>query len=181
LGATSTIARALAAEFAAHGYDLILAGRDREELEREASDLTLRHRTKAETKVFDVLDFENLQESLLGPLSEQGDALEGAVLCVGCLGNQTAAQSDLREARRILDTNFTSCVLALNIIANYFEKRRRGFICALSSVAGDRGRQSNYIYGAAKAGLTAYLQGLRNRLFPAGVRVSVDIDPYSFV
>jgi short-subunit dehydrogenase len=66
LGATSTIARALAAEFAAHGYELILAGRDREELEPEAFDLALRHRTKAETRLFDVLNFENLQESLLG-------------------------------------------------------------------------------------------------------------------
>jgi short-subunit dehydrogenase len=87
------------------------------------------------------------------------------------LGDQAKGQSDWEEARRILETNFTGCVSLLNILADYFEPRRAGFICALSSVAGDRGRQSNYLYGAAKAGLSAYLQGLRNRLFPAHVKV----------
>jgi len=65
----------------------------------------------------------------------------------------------------------------LNVAANDFEARRSGFLCALSSVAGDRGRQSNNIYGAAKAGLTVYLQGLRNRLFRAGVRVIIINQP----
>ena len=90
---------------------------------------------------------------------------------MGYLGDQTKGQNDWEEARRILETNFTGCVSALNIVANYFESRRTGFICAVSSVAGDRGRQSNYLYGAAKAGLSAYLQGLRNRLFRANVKV----------
>ena len=58
-----------------------------------------------------------------------------------------------------------------NILANHFEQKRKGFICALSSVAGDRGRQSNYLYGSAKGGLTTYLQGLRNRLYHSGVQV----------
>jgi decaprenylphospho-beta-D-erythro-pentofuranosid-2-ulose 2-reductase len=77
----------------------------------------------------------------------------------------------LNEARRILDTNFTGSALALNILANHFEQKRRGFICGISSVAGDRGRQSNYLYGSAKGGLTIYLQGLRNRLYHSGVHV----------
>jgi short-subunit dehydrogenase len=90
---------------------------------------------------------------------------------MGYLGDQAKGQCDGEEARRILETNFTGCVSALNILANHFEPRRAGFICAISSVAGDRGRQSNYLYGAAKAGLSAYLQGLRNRLFHAHVKV----------
>jgi len=87
------------------------------------------------------------------------------------LGDQAKAQVIWDEARLILETNFTGCVSALNILANHFELKRTGFICAITSVAGDRGRQSNYHYGAAKAGLSVYLQGLRNRLFPAGVNV----------
>src|SRR6516164_9862855 len=73
--------------------------------------------------------------------------------------------------RQSLDVNFLSAAELLEIAAAYFEPRRSGFIAAISSVAGDRGRQSNYTYGAAKAGLTAYLQGLRNRLWRAGVHV----------
>lgn len=170
LGATSTIARAVAGEFAARGYDLILAGRNPAELKAEASDLALRYQVKTSVQLFEALNF-NPQASLDPCLAEAGDELEGAVLCIGYLGDQTAAQSDFREARRILDTNFAGCVLALEAVAAHLEKRGRGFICAVSSVAGDRGRQSNYLYGAAKAGLTAYLSGLRNRLYHAGVRV----------
>jgi len=159
LGATSSIARAVAGEFASHGYDLILAGRDCEEMQTQAADLEIRYGVKARVYPFDALDLESHER------------LAGAVLCVGYLGDQNAAQTDFREARRILDTNFTGCVSALNVISNHFEKQGSGFICALSSVAGDRGRQSNYFYGAAKAALSAYLQGLRNRLHRAGVRV----------
>jgi short-subunit dehydrogenase len=171
LGATSMISRALAAEFARHGQDLILAGRDREELDAQAADLSLRYRVKTKVQHFDVLNFDEQEASLEPCLSEAGDTLEGAILCIGYLGDQIDAQTNLREARRILDANFTGCALALDIMARHFEKRERGFICALSSVAGDRGRQSNYFYGASKAGLTAYLQGLRNRLYRSRVRV----------
>ena len=75
------------------------------------------------------------------------------------------------ETKRILDTNLLGAASILGLLANHFEAKQRGFLCAISSVAGDRGRQSNYVYGAAKAGLTVFLQGLRNRLFRSGVRV----------
>jgi short-subunit dehydrogenase len=94
------------------------------------------------------------------------------VLCFGYLADQQQAQKDFALARRTLDVNLTAAVSILELAADYFEERRRGFICALSSVAGDRGRQSNYIYCAAKAGLTVYLQGLRQRLARAGVQVT---------
>ncbi len=79
-------------------------------------------------------------------------------------------------AEKIITSNFTGAVSILGICANYFEPLKRGFIIGISSVAGDRGRQSNYVYGAAKGALSIYLQGLRNRLFPSGVRV-VTIKP----
>ena len=171
LGATSGIASALAKEFAAHKYDLVLGGRDRDELSALASDLSLRHSVCASVLALDALDTQTHAASLTSFLTEAGNDLAGAVVCIGYLGDQAKAQVDWDEARLILETNFTGCVSALNILANLFELRRTGFICALSSVAGDRGRQSNYLYGAAKAGLSVYLQGLRNRLFPAGVKV----------
>ena len=171
LGATSGIASALTREFAAHKFDLVLGGRDREELSARASDLSLRYGVRAGILSFDALDPQTHASTLRSFLSQAGNTLQGAVVCIGYLGDQTKGQSDWEEARRILETNFTGCVSALNILANHFESRRAGFICAISSVAGDRGRQSNYLYGAAKAGLSAYLQGLRNRLFPADVKV----------
>ncbi len=171
LGATSAIASTLAREFAAHKFDLVLGGRDREELSALASDLSLRYGVRAGVLPFDALDTQTHAASLRPFLSEAGGALEGAVVCMGYLGDQAKGQSDWEEARLILETNFTGCVSALNILANHFELKRAGFICAISSVAGDRGRQSNYLYGAAKAGLSVYLQGLRNRLFHAQVKV----------
>jgi short-subunit dehydrogenase len=171
MGATSGLASNLAKEFAAHKFDLVLGGRDRDELNALASDISLRNSVRASILLFDALDQQTHAESLRSFLSETGNALACAVICVGYLGDQVKGQSDWEEARSILETNFTGCVSALNVLANHFELRRTGFICAISSVAGDRGRQSNYLYGAAKAGLSVYLQGLRNRLFPAGVRV----------
>jgi short-subunit dehydrogenase len=171
LGATSAIARAVAAQFASHRYDLILAGRDQAELGALGADLNIRYGVETKTHLFDALDVEGHEASLRRCLVEASEALEGVVLLLGYLGDEAAARSDSQEARRILDTNFTGCVLALNTIANHFEPRHKGFICAVSSVAGDRGRQSNYLYGSAKGALSIYLQGLRNRLHPARVRV----------
>lgn len=171
LGATSAIARAIAAEFARHRSELILAARDAEELTALAADLNLRYGVKTQAQCLDVLDPAAVETSLPACLAAAGETLTGVVLCVGTMGDEEAARANQAEAERILNTNFTGCVLALNVVANHFEKRKRGFICALSSVAGDRGRQSNYLYGSAKAGLSAYLQGLRNRLFRSGVRV----------
>ena len=171
LGANAGIGRALAAEYARHRYDLLLAGRDREELEAVAADLHLRYNVSTHTERVDVLDYDSLESALAACLAACHNSLEGMVLCTGTMGNPDAARTDINEARRMLDTNFTGSVLALNIIANHFVQKGKGFICAVSSVAGDRGRQSNYLYGSAKGGLTTYLQGLRNRLYHHGVHV----------
>jgi short-subunit dehydrogenase len=171
-GATSTIAKALAAEFATHGFDLIVTGRDAEDVRALAADLSLRHGVQAQAVVFDVLDEQARDKSLADCLKTSGESLAGAVTCLGYLGDQATAQADSREARCILDTNFTACVATTDLLAAYFEEKKRGFICGISSVAGDRGRQSNYYYGAAKGGFSLYLQGLRNRLFRSGVSVT---------
>jgi decaprenylphospho-beta-D-erythro-pentofuranosid-2-ulose 2-reductase len=171
LGANAGIGRALAAEFALQRYDLILAGRDGEELQALAADLTLRYNVQARAATLNILEFDALEPALTACIAPSGDSLEGAVFCIGYVGDQELARRDLNEARRILDTNFTGAVLLLNLLANHFEQKRKGFICALSSVAGDRGRQSNYLYGSAKGGLSTYLQGLRNRLYRSGVHV----------
>lgn len=176
LGATSAIARAVAGEFARRGYDLLLAGRDLEELDRLAADLAVRYGVKSEGRTFDALALETHAAFVEDCRKTSEDSLEGAVLFLGYLGEQSVAQKDLAEASRILDTNLLGPVSILSLLANHFEEKRGGFLCALSSVAGDRGRQSNYMYGAAKAGLSTFLQGLRNRLFRSGVRV-VTIKP----
>jgi decaprenylphospho-beta-D-erythro-pentofuranosid-2-ulose 2-reductase len=171
LGATSGIARALAHELAGSGYDLLLGGRDREELETLAADLRLRYGVHSSVCLLDALALETHESFLDSCFTQARDPIAGVVLCIGYLGEQSLAQSDPREAQRILDTNFAACVSLLEGVASRLEQRGRGFICALSSVAGERGRQSNYLYGSAKGGLTIYLQGLRNRLFHSGVHV----------
>lgn len=172
LGATSGILRAVSHEFAARGHDLVLTGRDGVELKAMAADLEIRHGVRVRARHLDVLDFQTHEEAIEGCIAEAGGRLAGAVLGIGYLGDQGNAGRDISEARRILDTNLTACVSLMTPLANHFEQQGGGFLCALSSVAGDRGRQSNYVYGSAKAGLSAYLSGLRNRLHHAGVQVT---------
>jgi len=171
LGAGTGIGRALAVEFASHRYDMVLAGRDMEEVRAVAADLNLRYGVKAYAQCFDALSFHEIESSLAACVTLAGDSLQGAIVAIGYLGDQETAAHNPHEARKIVETNYTGPVLALNFLGQHFERKGQGFLCALASVAGDRGRQSNYLYGSAKAGLAAYLQGLRNRLFRAGVRV----------
>ncbi len=171
LGATSTIARAVARELAGAGYDVVLGGRDAEELAILAADLRVRYAVSAETVELDALRYDTHAGVLEGVVARSGAALEGVVLAFGYLGEQALAEKSLEESRLVLETNYLACVSCLEILAPHFAERRSGFLCVLSSVAGDRGRQSNYVYGAAKAALTTYLQGLRNRMFPLGVAV----------
>lgn len=167
LGATSDISAALAARCAAEKFSLTLAGRDGQRLQVMATDLHIRYGVPVMISRFDALDFPS-HEAFYQSLDPKPDI----VFCVfGVLGDQLKAQDNWRECATILDSNYTGAVSVLNVIANDFEKRKSGIIVGISSVAGDRGRQSNYFYGSAKAGFTAYLSGLRNRLFKTGVHV----------
>lgn len=167
VGATSDIAKAVAREYAKHGYDLYLAAREPKALEEFAQDIVVRTTQEVKLLALDILAFSTHAAFY--------DALEpkplGVVSAVGYLGEQKLAQTDFAEAKKIMDSNYTGVVSLLNIIADDFEARRSGFIVGISSVAGDRGRKSNYLYGSAKAALTAYLSGLRNRLYESQVQV----------
>jgi len=171
VGATSGIAKALCAELADGGANLVVAGRNIEQLERQAADLRIRFQRDVFVERFDAADVERFSQFWANCVAHFADGTTGLVVCYGFLPVQDEAQRDAAVLRQSLDVNFTSPAALLEIAAAYFEQRRSGWIAAISSVAGDRGRQSNYLYGAAKAGLSAYLQGLRNRLQPAGVHV----------
>ncbi len=168
IGAKSDVGVELARVYAKNGYDISLAGRGKKQLEEIASDLALRNQAvDIKTYELDLGNFDshsNFVESL--------DSLpDGVITVAGYLGEQIKAQSDFSEAKQIIESNYTGVVSILNIFADKFEARRGGFIVGVSSVAGERGRKSNYIYGSAKAGLTTYLSGLRNRLHDFNVNV----------
>lgn len=167
VGAKSDIGKATAREYARHGYNLYLAGRNVEELEVFAADIAIRTGQIVRLVELDILAYES-HRGFYGQLEEKP---LGVISVVGYLGEQVKAQTDFAEAELVIATNYTGVVSLLNIIAEDFEARRSGFIVGISSVAGERGRKSNYIYGSAKAGLTQYLSGLRNRLYPAKVHV----------
>nr|MBL0687651.1 SDR family NAD(P)-dependent oxidoreductase [Sulfurospirillum sp.] len=158
IGAKSDIAKAVAREYAQNGYDLQLCARDVKELEEFAQDIRVRTNRVVKLVELDILKFET-HDSIYKQLDEKP---LGVLSAVGYLGEQKHAESDFKEAKKIIDTNFTGVVSLLNIIADDFEKRKSGFIIGISSVAGERGRKSNYLYGSSKAALTAYLSGLRN-------------------
>lgn len=170
LGATSAIARGTAAALAQRGYRLYLAGRDVESLRRDAADLAIRYGVAVHFGAFDAAAHDSHVAFLQRVVDEMGE-LEGVVLAFGYLGSQQQAAADFHETLTIINRNFVDAVSILNLCTDHLEQRGRGFIAGIASVAGDRGRQSNYTYGAAKGAFALYLQGLRNRLFPAGVQV----------
>jgi len=169
LGATSSIARSTAAAFAARGHALYLASRDLNELERIARDFGIRYGVEVRYGLFDAEAVET-HESFFNSVIDTFPTLSGVVLAFGFLGAPQASR-DFSLAAKVIAANFTGAASILSYCANYFESKQRGFIIGIASVAGDRGRQSNYVYGAAKGALGLYLQGLRNRLFASGVRV----------
>jgi short-subunit dehydrogenase len=171
VGAGSSMARAVASRLASEGQALILAGRDVDELERTAADLRIRHGASVCVRRFDALDLDGHGAFFAECVRAAGGKLFGVVVCHGYMADQAEALRHFGEVRRMIDTNYTSAVSLLNLAAEHLEQHRRGVICAVSSVAGDRGRQSNYLYGSTKAALNAYLQGLRNRLARADVAV----------
>jgi short-subunit dehydrogenase len=171
VGATSGIAQALCAELARGGANLVLAGRNVDELERQAADLRIRFQRDVSVERFDAADVDHFAPFWASCVGRFADGATGIVVCYGFLPVQDEAQRDGAVLRQSFDVNFTSPAALMEIAAAYFEQRKSGWLAAISSVAGDRGRQSNYLYGAAKAGLSAYLQGLRNRLHRCGVHV----------
>ena len=165
LGASSALGQALARELAARGEALALVARDAARLERVAADIEARGATVTRH----LADFDDLagHAALLDEVGEADDYW----LFYGTLPDQAACEGDWELAAAALHTNFTSAASLLTRLANRLEPRGRGSLVVVSSVAGDRGRASNYVYGAAKGALSLFCQGLRNRLSKHGVQV----------
>lgn len=167
IGAKSDIAKATAREYAKNGYDLYLAGRNINELQSMQSDIKIRSDVNVELKEFDITDF-NSHEQFFNSLDPKPI---GTIVVAGYMADQKECESDWNKTLNTINVNYTGAVSILNIVANAYEKDKDGFIVGVSSVAGDRGRKANYIYGSSKAAFSAYLSGLRNRLYPSGVHV----------
>jgi short-subunit dehydrogenase len=170
LGATSAIAQEVARIFAREGAELFLAARSPEKLEAVCNDLKARGASKVDCMQLDLADISKHRE-LFDRAIESLQGLDFALLAYGTLGNQKECEQNFEVALKEINNNYTSAVSLLTLLANYFEPKKRGVIAAISSVAGDRGRQSNYVYGSTKAGLTAFMSGMRNRLARSGVTV----------
>lgn len=169
-GATSAIAEATLKHFAAAGDEICLVGRNADKLAVIADDLSVRGAGKVVCIENAMTDCEQHQE-LLARINAEFADFDHVFFAYGNLPSQQQCQDDVNEMLQALNINMTSIISLLTLIANYFESKGTGHITVISSVAGDRGRQSNYVYGTAKAGLTIFLQGLRNRLFDKGVTV----------
>lgn len=175
IGATSAIAQATTQLFAQQHDALFLVGRDADKLEALAADLKVRGAYQVDYAALDLNEFDK-HPSILEQAYASLEGLDTVLVAHGTLDDQKTCEQDFAQTEQALRTNFLSVVSLLTPIANRLEKQRYGCIAVISSVAGDRGRQSNYIYGTAKGALTIFLQGLRNRLHSANVCV-VTIKP----
>lgn len=170
IGATSAIAEATAKLFAKQGDRLYLLGRNKERLDTLSQDLTIRGADSVSWGTLDVNQFEDHQ-STIDKAHKSLDGIDIAFIAHGTLPEQKQCEQNFELALKELNTNAISVISLASKLANIFESQGQGTIAVISSVAGDRGRQSNYIYGTAKGAVTIYLQGLRNRLFKSGVHV----------
>ncbi|MGC6453753.1 MAG: SDR family oxidoreductase [Candidatus Puniceispirillaceae bacterium] len=167
LGARSDIGLAIAHLFAARGHPVQLAMRNAAAHDAIRADIAIRHAVAVTLHEFDALATDR-HSGLVDSLPE----LPEVVVCVvGLLGDQARDEQDPASAVTVMRTNFEGPASILSVLATRFEERGSGTLVGISSVAGERGRASNYIYGSAKAGFTAFLSGLRNRLAGRNVHV----------
>ena len=170
LGATSGIAEATARIWAREGANIFLVGRNADRIAAVAADLKTRGAAYVDSAIADLDDIQSHAELLARAITSLG-GLDVAYLAVGILGDQPRAEQEAEHALHILHTNLTVPVSLLTWLANFCVKQGFGTLAVLSSVAGDRGRKSNYVYGASKSGLSSFLAGLRNRIDREGVNV----------
>ncbi len=170
IGATSAIAQATARIWAAEGHRLYVIARNHERLQAIAADLKIRG---AESTHYGILDVNNLgrHQAAIDAAIAAMEGIDIVLIAHGTLGDQKACEQDFNEALKELTTNTLSVISLLTHLANRFEAQKRGTIAVISSVAGDRGRQSNYVYGTAKAAVSTFCEGLRMRMFKVGVHV----------
>ena len=175
IGATSAIAGETAKEYAKDGARLFLTGRNAARLASVRDDLLIRGAAQVETAELDVARIAGQGEVIKSAAARLG-GLDVALIAHGTLPDQALCRDRVSDTLEAMQVNFTATIALLTLLANYFEAQGKGCIAVITSVAGDRGRQSNYVYGAAKGGVDVFLQGLRNRLFRSGVAV-VTIKP----
>jgi decaprenylphospho-beta-D-erythro-pentofuranosid-2-ulose 2-reductase len=170
LGAMSAMGRETARLYAAEGAKLVLAGRGAERLRAEADDLRARGASQVETADLDLAAASRDAGAHINSWAQTLGGVDHVLLFYGVLGEQAEASCDPAALLRLLDVNFTSAALWCEAAAQLFRTQGAGSLVAISSVAGDRGRQSNYAYGAAKGGLALYVQGLAHSLALGGAR-----------
>lgn len=170
IGATSAIAERCGRLWAGQGAQLLLAGRDGQRLAAQAQDLRLRGATRAETTEFEAADPE-APAAVVAKAQELFGSPDLVFIAYGLLPDQTKCQTNLAEIRKAIEINGVSVCLMAEAFAGVFEAAGAGCLAVIGSVAGDRGRQSNYVYGAAKGLVERYAEGLRNRLYRSGVKV----------
>ena len=175
VGGTSAIAEATARLWATQGARIYLTARRRSLLEAIAADLKIRGATAVGFEAVDVADIDGHEKLLRTALDFLG-GLDTTLIAHGTLPDQTTCENSIPEMLQQIRINGLSTVALVSRIASLFEEQRRGTIVVITSVAGDRGRQSNYVYGAAKSLVSTFLSGLRQRLAKTGVRV-VDVRP----
>ena len=170
IGATSAIAEAAARIFATRGDALFLVARNAEHLRAVVADLNIRGAARADSATLDVTDFA-AHDAVIEKAERDLGGIDIALIAHGTLSDQAQCEQSVDVMRREFDINALSTLALLTALANRMEARRSGTLAVISSVAGDRGRQSNYVYGAAKAAVSTFLGGLRQRLAKSGVTV----------
>jgi len=167
IGGKSDIGQAIAKKFISKGYNIILAGRNMENTNTNSIDICSLKNTVITKINFDICDFKN-HKKFYKNLHVKPD---GVVIASGYMVEQNIAENDMYETLNTINVNYAGPAILLNIIASEMEKIGDGFIIGISSVAGERGRKSNYIYGSSKSSFTSYLSGLRSRLYQSGIHV----------
>ena len=170
IGATSAIAEATACLWATQGHKIYLLGRNEERLQAIAADLKVRGAESAQYALLDVNDFAR-HAAVLDVAAAEHDGIDIVLIAHGTLGDQKTCERDAATTLMELNTNAISVISLLTYLASRFETQKHGTIAVISSVAGDRGRQSNYVYGTVKGAVTIFMQGLRQRLHKSGVQV----------
>ena len=169
-GATSAIAQAFAVRMAGKQTNYFVLGRDAARLEIIKQDLMARGASSVFLCCLDMAEVQNYEKVILDAVAALGH-IDIALIAQGIMRDQTLLQKDIMAVRENYQVNLMSAIEITGFLGNYFEQQGKGNLLVLSSVAGDRGRQSNYVYGASKAALSVFTDGLRNRLFRKGVTV----------
>jgi short-subunit dehydrogenase len=175
IGATSAIAEATARIYAGRGYNLYLIARNGEKLTVIAKDLKIRGASNLNFATFEAKEIDS-HEKIINSTVETLGRIDIVLIAHGSLPDQEACEESFANALEEINTNAISVLSLLTYLANIMKEQGSGVIAVITSVAGDRGRQSNYIYGSAKGMVSLFLQGLRNRMYKSGVHV-LDIKP----